>query len=323
MKTGQIVNRIKVGVFVAIAIVLVTSLIFYIGSNHQKFGSKREVYTIFKDVAGLKKGNIVRYAGVAIGTVEAIDIIGDSSVRVTLLVDIEAGKFIKKDSKASISTEGLLGSKYVKISYGSPDAGSIESGDMLTAVEPVDVDKFMTMLNETGMNAKSITANLDSITSGIKNGKGSLGALIANDDVINQVGDILTSFERSGTNTTQLTGKMMRVVDTLQEASSNTIVITENMKQAGESSVFIMEDLKTAGENSVVVSKNLKHFSEKLNNDSSALGRILADTSMGEQLMETLQTLKTTAEDVQETSAKVRSSFLVRIFNKNKKKKDK
>src|SRR6478736_5782217 len=98
MKRGDVLDRIKVGFFVIIGLILITALIFYIGSNQQLFGKKKTVQAIFKDVSGLKKGNAVRFSGVIIGKVENIEILGDLSVKVTLGIDEESIKFIRKDA---------------------------------------------------------------------------------------------------------------------------------------------------------------------------------------------------------------------------------
>src|SRR6478735_828634 len=157
MRKVEVISRIKVGFFVIIGIILITALIFYIGSNQQLFGKKKNIEAIFKDVSGLKKGNAVRFSGVVIGKVENIEILGDSAIKVTLGIDEEAISFIKKDSKGIISTEGMLGSKYIKISGGSDKLAGVQDGDTIRTEQALEMDQIFETINDTGTQAKEAT----------------------------------------------------------------------------------------------------------------------------------------------------------------------
>jgi len=52
-----------------------------------------------------------------------------------LHIDKDASKFIKKDSKAIISTEGLLGNKYIKISGGTDKSPTAMADDQLESLQ--------------------------------------------------------------------------------------------------------------------------------------------------------------------------------------------
>lgn len=295
MRKGYFIQTVKVGIFAILAILLVTSLIFYIGSRKQTFGTKKRVSVTFSNVSGLKKGNAIRFAGVIIGSVDNIEIVSDTSVLVTLVIDTRDSRFVKKDSRVSISTEGLLGSKYLSVAPGSPDAPTIEDGDRLPSVEPVDFDQMLTSLNDTGTNLKNITGSVDKITNRINAGEGLLGAIIADKKMTENVNEVISSFRNTGYKASRLTGKMIEAVDTL----------------------------KTAGENTVRISEELKDFTQKLNNDSSTLGKFIGDTIMANQITTTLSELQSTSEDVKKTSTSVRNSWVVRLFSKKDKKEKK
>src|SRR5690242_14400411 len=93
-------NRIRLGVFVTAGIVLLFIAIYYIGQRQRLFANTFSIRGIFEDVNGLQPGNNVRFAGINVGTVESIEIISDTSVIVTMIIDKPTKKFIKTDSKA-------------------------------------------------------------------------------------------------------------------------------------------------------------------------------------------------------------------------------
>lgn len=302
MKSKKAADRFRLGVFVAGAAVLITALIFYIGANQQLFGSKKEVIAIFKNVSGLKTGNLVRYSGVTIGTVDEIIISSDSTVTVVMKVDAEAARFIKKDSEAHINSEGVLGSKYISITSGSADAESIKGGAHIAGKEPLDFDKMLNTLNKTGENANSITQHLEDITQKINEGEGTLGSLISDRGLLDQMENMVSSFQEAGEKTNELASKMEGVVKNAYRTTDNMAAITDT--------------LKAAGYNAVTASENMMEFTNKLNNDSSTLGKFISDTSMAEQVDETLVKMTEAAEDIQITSCRVRNHWFMRLFGK-------
>src|SRR4051812_28244697 len=107
--------RIRLGIFVSIGVALLIVTIYVIGKKQNLFGTTFKVSGIFHNVSGLQVGSNVRFSGISIGTVENIEIITDSTVRVDMILEEKTRKFIKKDAKASIGSEGLMGNKIVNI----------------------------------------------------------------------------------------------------------------------------------------------------------------------------------------------------------------
>ncbi|QJD96162.1 MCE family protein [Mucilaginibacter robiniae] len=207
MKTtsGQ---KIKIGLFVIIGLVVLFLGIFLIGSQKSMFNSTFGVYGIFKNVNGLMVGNNVRFAGINVGVVESINIVTDSSVRVDLTLNNNVKKFIKKDAKVSIGSDGLMGDKLVVISPGGAASHEVSSGDKLTAVNPLDIDRIINKLTRVADNAEELTSNLTGIVRDINHGKGSIGRLLHNDrmakDLETTVSSAKTTIANANKTTTTL-----------------------------------------------------------------------------------------------------------------------
>jgi phospholipid/cholesterol/gamma-HCH transport system substrate-binding protein len=171
-------NKIKLGIFTSLGILVLILAIYFIGERQQLFRSTFHLTGVFKDVAGLQAGSNVRFSGVNVGTVDNIRIVSDTSVKVEILVDESTRKFIKKDALASIGSEGLMGNKILIIIPGTGGKNEIENNDMVETVQPIDMDDVMSSLKKTIDNASNITTNLSSITSNIQSGKGTIGRLL-------------------------------------------------------------------------------------------------------------------------------------------------
>jgi outer membrane protein OmpA-like peptidoglycan-associated protein len=94
---------------------------------------------------------------------------------------------VKKDSVASIKSEGLLGDKYVEISFGSPDVEKAKDGDTIDTAPPLDISDLITKTNQILDSAKDTMQNVDAISTKVNNGQGSIGALINDKKVYQQV----------------------------------------------------------------------------------------------------------------------------------------
>ena len=141
------------------------------------FNSTFKVSGLFRDISGLQVGNNVRFAGINVGVIEDIKIISDTTVKVDFNIDDKVKKFIKKDAKAIIGSDGLMGNKIITIIPGTKSKQQIENNDYLTTTMPVSIDDILLNLKASTGNAANITEDLSAILANIRNGKGTIGKL--------------------------------------------------------------------------------------------------------------------------------------------------
>lgn len=189
-------NKIGLGIFVSAGIALFIAGIYFIGDRQQMFSKTFTIRAIFKDVSGLQVGNNVRFAGIVVGTVDNIEIMSDTTVRVDMIIEEGPRKFIRKDSKAIIGTDGLMGSKIVTISVGSQNRKVIENDDYILSAIPVSVDDILKQLNKTAENAATITDDLAVIMNNIRSGKGTVGKLFMDTAFADNVDQTLVNLKK-------------------------------------------------------------------------------------------------------------------------------
>lgn len=170
-------NKIKLGAFVSISIAFLIVGIYLIGKKQQLFNNTFHVSGIFKDINGLQVGNNVRFAGINVGIIEGIQQITDSTVLVDMSIDQETKKFMKKSSKALISSDGMMGNKIVIIIPGKNSTTGISDNDLIETLQPVNMDDVLQKIKITGDNAALITGDLAVIMDNIRQGKGTIGKL--------------------------------------------------------------------------------------------------------------------------------------------------
>ena len=155
----SVTQKIKTGAFVVLSLLLLLTIVFIIGSQKNMFGGTFYVTANFKNIAGLKEGNYVRYAGINVGTVDNISIQDDSTVVVMMVLQKQIRTHIKEDAAASIGSDGLMGDKLVIIGAGGYSAAVVKNGGQIKAVNPVDVDRIVNNLSKVADNAESLTSS--------------------------------------------------------------------------------------------------------------------------------------------------------------------
>ena len=165
------------GIFVSLGLILFIIGIYYIGKKQQLFSDTFRVSGIFRDISGLEVGNNVRFSGINVGVIENIKMIADTAVQVDFTIQERSKKFLKKDSKATIGSDGLMGGKIVILLPGTPGSMQIENNNFVATTGPVSMDDIMGKLKKTLTNAASISEDLSGILGNMRAGKGAMGKL--------------------------------------------------------------------------------------------------------------------------------------------------
>src|ERR1700736_479648 len=129
------------GGFIVVALLILATGIFLIGDKQFLFSSTYRLKAEFPNVAGLSEGAEVRVGGMREGTVKQLELsrAPDRKVTVVMKMDSSTKGIIHKDSVAAIKTEGMLGDKYVEISFGSKETAAVDNGDVIRAEPTVDM----------------------------------------------------------------------------------------------------------------------------------------------------------------------------------------
>ena len=96
-------------------------------SSDRDWQEYRVVFT--EPVTGLTEGSSVQYNGIAIGTVETLNLDPKDPRRVIALLKIKADTPVKVDTRAKLSITGLTGVPFIQLTGGSPGAQMLARGD--------------------------------------------------------------------------------------------------------------------------------------------------------------------------------------------------
>jgi phospholipid/cholesterol/gamma-HCH transport system substrate-binding protein len=290
-------QSIRVGLFFLLGIAL--AWITFESLNGGRL-FKKPGYTLvagFANLKGLKTGDEIRMAGVKVGAVELTRLAGH---RVEALLAIEPGVKIPADAVASVEQSSLLGSNYLGVTFGTPGIELLKDGDEISTKATVDMSEVISQLGNLGSKLEQVIgeigksmgtgsegggifqridklvtdngpkltetiSNLQDITAKIKTSEGTLGKLIndpkLHDDLLAGVGEI------------KLAAADARVF------MSDTKAIVADVKAGKGTLGLLLYDDATA--NSLKTSMtNLREVSDKLNSGQGTLGKLIADDSL-------------------------------------------
>jgi phospholipid/cholesterol/gamma-HCH transport system substrate-binding protein len=238
----------RLGAFILATLAILAVGVFIIGSKQYLFSSTYQLKAQFDNVEGLDAGGDVRVGGVHSGTVHSIVLPHKPGERVTVIMDLgkSTHEIIKRDSVATIETEGLLGNQYLAISFGSPGTADVRDGDIIASQPPLEMSDLLQKASglldgsqQAILNATRATANLDSISAKIDRGQGTAGALVNDKTLYN--------------NLEQTSGAMH---NTMMQAEAGATDFQENM-EALKHNFFLRGYFKSRGyEDSSELAKN-------------------------------------------------------------------
>ncbi len=316
-QTKENKKAITVGIFLFVGILIFLLGIFTLGGQRKTFVKSFKLTVIFDDIQGLKVGNNVWFSGVKVGLIKKIEFYGSSQVMVTLNVEEEAHKYIHKDAKASISSDGLIGNKIVVIDGGSPKFPFVEDGDKIAVNTTLSTDDIMKTLQVNNKNLNDITRDFKLLANNLVEGKGTMGALLTDQ----QIADDFKAIVRNLETTTASTNKMAMELNTFSKKLNTKGGLADDLLTDTE--VFArlktsVNELQKTASSAAALTQNLNKASGKLNQTDNAAGILLNDEKTADQVRQIMQNLETSSKKLDENMEALQSNFLLRGFFKKK-----
>ncbi|HEX3071382.1 MAG TPA: MlaD family protein [Thermoanaerobaculia bacterium] len=330
MATKPKEKTIRVGLLVAVTMVVLMIFIFLIGSEQKIFSRKNEYKVRLDNVTGLAEGNPVKISGVTVGVIKDITLPYDPKmhdVDIELMVDKKYAERIRSDSRARLKKLGLLGGdSYIDISAGSPKFDAVEPGSLIPAARQTNVDQLISSGEDLVDNFVQISYSLKNVLGRVDRGEGLIGELTSTPETKQRITDtFLTTLNKTNAilahvesgkglvgklvyddaYATQLTGSLQDTARSLQglvasvegslKTGQGTIPALLNDPE-GKKKVFELVD------NLRVTSANLAALTASYQNGQGLVPRLMNDKAYGDQaLMEFTGLLK----QLNDTVAKV------------------
>ncbi|MFZ0489336.1 MAG: MlaD family protein [Salegentibacter sp.] len=307
-------QNLRLGIFVISGLLILVIGIYFIGKRQNMFGNSTKISTVFKNVNGLQLGNNVRYAGVNVGTVKGITIMNDTSICVDMYINENTIGLIKRNSLATVNSDGLVGSMIINI---IPGEGGIDEpvhpGDTLESLSKIATADMLTTLNTTNENAALLTADLLKITNSINAGEGVLGSLLKDEKMSQDIKSSLANLQQTTRNAAKTLNEINKIIGEVNLQESVAGVLLTDTTSAKELSTII-SSLSESAENIQQVSSNLEDFSAEIKNGEGALNHVINDTSFVNSLDNTLENVESASAKFNENMEALKHNILFRGY---------
>jgi phospholipid/cholesterol/gamma-HCH transport system substrate-binding protein len=189
-------DQLKVGVLILVALVIIAIAILKLGEAGNLFGKRYHLVSFVGNASGLRVGGPVTVAGQLAGSIKDITFLPpdtDTTRNLKLIVEVNYSlrDQIRQDSRAKIKTMGLLGDKVYDITVGTPRYRPLHENDTLVVAPSLDYEAVVQQASVAIQEVVGLTHDLQRVTTGITRGEGTLGQLVTNRQMYDQVNSTL------------------------------------------------------------------------------------------------------------------------------------
>jgi phospholipid/cholesterol/gamma-HCH transport system substrate-binding protein len=301
-------QTIRVGLFFLLGVALAW-ITFESLSGGQIF--KKEGYTLiapFGNLKGLKEGDEILMAGVKVGSVASTRL-GQKRVEAVLSIDPKVQ--VPIDAVASIETSSLLGSQHLALTFGQAET-FLKDGDEIKTRNTVDMNEVISQLGSLGAKLEEVAdgvskalgggqgssspsslfskldqlvtengpqftttlANLQDITSKIRQAEGTLGRLVNDPKLYDE---LMVSV-----------GEIKQAASDARTFMSEAKTITADVKSGKGALGVLLYDQATA-DSIKLTTTNLREISDKINSGQGTLGKLISDDGLYRDVQVTLK----------------------------------
>jgi phospholipid/cholesterol/gamma-HCH transport system substrate-binding protein len=225
----------KIGWFVLVAGAGLALMFVGLAMKQELFTPKTQLHFITESGAEIKKGMAVKLSGFNIGKVESLALTEDANVRVTLTINNQYMKWVRRDSRARLAKEGLIGDAFVEIPPGSESEAALRDGDAIAFEREKGigqvVDKLYGQVVPLIQDIHRITQYLDDPKGDVKQSLARLNTAMGElNTSLQRVDHILAAAERDVPGTLRTTRETLEGSKKVVDSVSKTWPISRNIE---------------------------------------------------------------------------------------------
>lgn len=311
------INHIKLGIFVSLGFIFFVVSVYFIGNSQNIFGSFFSLHANFRQVSGLRVGNNVRLMGVTIGNVQSIDIMSDTCILVTMLIEDDMRKFIRTDATAKVGSDGLVGDRVINIAPSHSQASIVEPGGSIYTQEATATDVLLSKLEGTQSDVDVLIENLIGISKQVYRGKGTVGQLLNDTLMVADLRRTLTNINHASYGSLKLMEDLQESVSLIQEGQGVVAnLLTDSIWVQNIDSA--LENLVSSSQRIEQTAVSFERFAKEIQMETGPLNTIIRDTIVSQELKTIIENLDTGTARFSENMKAIQQNFLFRKYFKKK-----
>jgi phospholipid/cholesterol/gamma-HCH transport system substrate-binding protein len=254
---------------------------------------------------------------VKVGTISDVRFSGPSKVDVKMSIDESSQPYIHHDAGVKIGSDGLIGNKIIVIEGGSPQAPVVQDGDILQAEKVASTDDMLKTLQQNNENLLSITKDFKELSHKILQGKGTVGALLADSTMGIQLKSTMKNLEATSQSAARMAVQLDnfgKKINTKGGLADKLLTDTVTFNKIQGAIAQLQKTVNSASE----LTQNLNTASKKLTTTDNAIGVLLNDPKGAEQVRTSLNNLRQSSIKLNDDLEAAQHNFLLKGFFKKK-----
>jgi phospholipid/cholesterol/gamma-HCH transport system substrate-binding protein len=274
-------SELKIGALTITAVGIAALTIFMLTGGRGFFWQRYKLKTRFDSVAGLKRGSPVRVAGVEVGSVTDVELIGDK-VDVTLEINKRHRERITSGSTASIGSVSLLGENAVDITPST-------KGTPIPDWEYIPQSRPKAQLADVADAASQGVQEITSLVHDVREGRGTVGKLMTDDQLYLEMHRFVATAHEVTRGIQQGRGSIGKLLNDPRAAEAletSLRSIDEMMRRinAGQGSLGKLLRDDAFSRSLTGATSNLEALSARLNRGEGTAGKLMTDTALYNRL---------------------------------------
>ena len=301
-------DQLKVGALILVALVILGVAILKLGNAGNLFGKRYRLVANVASASGLRIGGPVTVAGQLAGSIKDIQFLPvdtDTTRNLELIVEVNSAlrEQVRQDSRAKIKTMGLLGDKVFDITVGTPKYRALHEGDTLVIAPSIDYEAVVQQASGAISEVVRLTRDLSKVTSSINRGEGTLGQLVTNRQLYDQLNATLSRTSALMARLENPRGTIGRLLDdpslynSLNRAvASADTVISQINSGSGSVGKLLRDDTLYIHLNSVVARAD--SLVSAMSSGNGTIKKLFTDQQLYDQLVKTVTELNNVLVEV-------------------------
>lgn len=309
-------NNAKLGLFVLSGLLFLVVLLYLIGKNQNLFGDTYELKARFENVQGLVPGNNVRYAGIEAGTVKSIQIINDTTLEVTMIIEKLMNQVIRRNAILTIGTEGIVGNKVINVAPSKQSAALAVEGDVLLSRKSVDTDDMLQTLSQTNIDVALIAAELKTTVTRINKSK-ALWELLEDRSLPRDVRKSLANIRIATGKAVSITDQLNSIVADMKEGKGSVGSLLRDSGLVKGLTEAVQKINKAGAEMDTVISKvntSASILENDLQNGKGVVHAFLRDTVLVNKVQMSLSNIEKGTDGFNQNMEALKHNFLFRGY---------
>lgn len=309
-------QELRLGMFVILSTVIFIGAVYLLGQKQSLFKKSFTVSSYFQNVNGLQKGNNVRYSGVDIGTVQAIDMVNDSVIQVTMKIDEKIVGHINRKAIATIGSDGLVGNMIVNIIPGEGIAERIQNGDVIQSYSRIGADDILSTLNATSDNLAILISGMMKVTNKLNSGEGTLGVLLNDTIMAQNLKSVSYNLKEASLGASHSVKELNNLINSIKTNKESALGVLINDSLSGQTLKKTLVNLEATSKELEVITQNIDHLVTDISKSEGTFNYILHDTSLVESIKSTMKNINEGTTKFNEDMEALKHNFLFRGYFK-------